>query len=284
MRRTVLLVALALTLAGCPGRFDFGPHAYHDASDLLQAVRAAQAAPARLSGDATVHVTTKRGRFGADHFVALRRPGDLHLETLSFFGSPLALLVVDDGHLVLWDVQSGRAYEGPATPATIGMVAPVDLGPKEIVAILLGTPPLPRAGPVRLELDQKARAYRLVIGAGDRRAVALVDPKDLTLREVDWLEGGTRVAKLVYGRYRRAGKGLFPYEVHYERASGVAVAVSYGEITLDGTLDPGLFAPKLPASVTVVPVGEAPPPEVPQVLPKAPPEAASGAKTGTKSP
>lgn len=271
LRRLALgLGALAcLAAAGCPGRYHFGPKAYHDAHDLLAAVTRAEAAPDHLTGQASLHVGTPKGSFGAEHFVAARRPGDLHLETLGFFGSPLALLVVHGGRLTLWDVGHHRAWAGPATPASIGMVAPVGLGPDAVVAILLGTPPLDAEGPVTLHLDPRRRAYRLDLGTFAEGQEVLVNPTDLTIREVRWLSQGRETARLTYGRYRRAGRGLFPFDVRYRTARGTSVSVSWEDVTLDGKLDPGLFDVDLPPSVTVTPIGPGAPAPSPGILPKA---------------
>lgn len=259
MSRVLRLAAaglLAFGLAGCPPRYDFGPEAYQDPAALLAAVREVQARPDRVTGDARLRVRTPEQSFGADHFVAARRPGDLRLETLGFFGNPLALLLVHDGRLLLWDVHGGVAYVGPATADTLGAVAPVGLGPDAVVDVLLGTPPLAADAPVRLVLDHAARAYRLILGEGPERQEVLVDPEALTLRRVAWYRGGRLAGTLTYERYRRAGRGLFPYEQRYEAADGSSVSVTWGEVTLDGEVPGDLFQVELPAQVRVVPLEE----------------------------
>ena len=234
-------------------------------------MRKAQAAPDHVTGQARVDVGTPKGAFGADHFVAAKRPGELHLETLGFFGSPLALVVVHQDQLTVWDLGHAHAWQGPATAQTLGMVAPVDLGPAEVVALLLGTPALIPTDVVSLHLDHAHHAYRLDVGTGPARQVLLVNPKDDTLRQVTWYRGDQEVARLTYGRYRRAGKGLFPYDLTYRTAAGASVSVSWHDVTLDGDLDPALFEVDLPPSVTVTPLDRGPPPDVPTVLPPAKP-------------
>ena len=252
--------ALLLLLTGCPRPPPaFGPETPSDPAEVLEAMRRTQASPEHLVGQAAVHLSIPGGiQGGADHFVAAQRPNSLRMDTLGFFGTPLGMILVHQGVLTVWQVQAGRAFRGPATPESLGLVAAIDLTPEDVVAALLGTPRLIE-GEARLELDHQARQYVVHIrGRGGLRQELRIDAGDQTLAEVVWWEGDVPRGRLHYGRYRRGGRALFPYELKYEDASGAWLRVEWQEVHLDGSdFDPAIFSVDLPSEVVVEPLDPA---------------------------
>jgi hypothetical protein len=264
------LLVLAFGLGGCPRRPpDFGPEPYEEAQAVLDAVRANQAAPGALIADARVRVATPAARGGADHFVVAERPGNLRLETLSFFGNPIALVLVSGDDFLLWEIEANRAWQGPATAESLGMLLPIDLEPDAVVSLLLGTPPLFQTRKAHLELDHARRRYVVSLLEAEVWQQVVVRPEDDVIEEVRWVTpAGEVLARLHYDRYQDVGRGRFPYEIRYETADGVSVRVLYRDVTFEPEPErlEGLFAVTLPEHVRVLPIEPGVPPPV--ILPE----------------
>ncbi|MDF1564942.1 MAG: DUF4292 domain-containing protein [Deltaproteobacteria bacterium] len=265
-----LLSTLLLTSA-CPRRFDFGPNPADDAGELLAASRERLASPATLQGEAKLRFQLPQGRFGADHLVALAVPDRLRLDTLSFFGSPLAVLMVREGELLLWDIEGGRAYRGSATTELLATLLPVVLDPGEVVDLLLGRPPLELGAKLSLRLDHEARAYRVEVkgAAGVQRV--WIDPELGTIRRYrhEPAAEGEDAWEVSYEDYRPVageGSGLLPWTIRYERA-GTGLDWRWRSLEVDSAdFDPAIFELALPPGIPTVPLGPDPaillPPEV----------------------
>ena len=134
-----------------------------------------------VRGEAKAAVESAAGSGNISEFIAAERPDHLRLETVSFFGSPLAVLTSDGSHFALHDLQSHRFTQGAATPENVSQLLPVKLRAEDIVALLLGVPPLLEgAAPAKLEVGSEAGTYALQLVRGDAVEVIGLDP--LTLR------------------------------------------------------------------------------------------------------
>lgn len=274
MPRVILVVAGLVASTGCPRAFDFGPDAYTDPREVLAVARHKQAVPERLTGEAKLRVDRDQGSFAADHFVVVERPDSLRLTTLSFFGNPLALLVLHDGQMLLWDMESALLHHGAATAESLGMVVPVGLAPTAVVNVLLGTPPFLETPDAHLELDYERRMYRVRLSSGVDVQRIWIDPHSDMVREITWHQGERLVGRLTYDDWEPHGEhGMFPGALEYEENGGGKVRVVWHDVELDPTDFPeGIFEVEVPPSVRRVPFtpGDAHPP----ILPPAPPPAA----------
>src|SRR5690349_5118566 len=117
-KRFALLFLLGVL--SCAKRIDFGPHGeISDARTLVSLVREAEGRVVSLQGDAKLTVNSPQGKGTLDLYVAVKRPDSIHLESMDFFGKPLAVLVSTEGHFGLYQSQDNRFYEGPASPANV---------------------------------------------------------------------------------------------------------------------------------------------------------------------
>ncbi len=236
---------------------EFGPSPHDDAEVVLAKTRERQLAPESLIGDARVRIAGPFGRGSADHFVVVRAPANLRLETLSFFGNPMVLVLVSDGDFLLWEIEANRAWEGPATQESLAMLLPIELGPEEIVGLLRGMPLL-FEDEKRLELDHENRRYVVSLREGASWQQLMVHPNEYTVEQALWFdaEGEVRAA-LHYDRFREVSNGrVFPHEIRYETADGVSLRVLYRDISFEP--DPPqldrLFEVALPDHVPVAPL------------------------------
>ena len=143
MNKWLLGLFLLACVSGCKKRIDFGPRGeVTDARALLVLVRQAADRVGSVQGDAKLTVHSPQGNGTLGLYVAAQRPDAIHLESLDFFGKPLAVLVSKGGRFGLYQAQENRYYVGPASPENVSRLLPIVLPPKELVSLLLGQAPL----------------------------------------------------------------------------------------------------------------------------------------------
>ncbi len=207
LARPILLLAGALALAGCPKRVElkFGPEGQiEDPAILLQHLDRRSAQLVSIKAEAKVRVRTPQQSGTVTEFIAAMRPGLLHLETLNFFGKPVAVLVSDGETFALFHEDQAAYYTGPATAQNVSQLLPIVVSPRELTALLLGDIPRIRAEGTTLELDEERGAYLLTLKGGDARQRIWVDTErllplrseirgisayDLNLSDYEQLEG-----------------------------------------------------------------------------------------------
>lgn len=254
--RSFFTVLLLATL-GC-AHLDLTRLPPPSAAELLRDVDDLQGLVSQVKGEARVQVQSSQGGGEVGAFIAARAPGDVHLELLDFFGSPVQVLASDGRSFGLYQRDKGTYLHGPVTASAISRVLPVDVSGEDLVAILLGrTPRLAGAvGPV--EVDTEAEAYRLTLTLGPRHQTLWIHPRSKrVLKSVLTGPGGYT---LTFERPVSTGGVPFARKVTFEDASGtVVVRWSDEEVSLEGRLDGALFTPTPPPGVRSVEVDGVPP-------------------------
>jgi len=229
------------------------------------------ATPSWVQGEAKLHIGLKEGSFSADHLVVMRPPDSLRLDTLSFFGSPLALLLMRDGALNFWDIEGNHVYFGEATRETLLSILPIGVDPRQISALVLGHPPFEEneAFVESLALDYDARAYRIdrVLGDGVNSKVErwFVSPSTGRLMGVRYEERGLIVSAVAYEGFEETPTGILPKRMEWVGAEG-ALSWRWKELEVDPKeRDPAAFDVVIPSSVPRLPIGRA---ALPRLMPK----------------
>jgi hypothetical protein len=211
---------------------------------------------ARVQGTARVAVDGPDGAGGVDQFVAAERPGRLRVESHDFFGNVLSVLAVDGAALVLYDARARVYYRGAATAANVARLVPVALPPEDLVTLLCGSAPLldgaaidatPVDGALRLTLRRGAALQRVDVGAGG-----------VVLRARASLDGAVGLEVELSGHRPRGGASL-PTEVTARvPGAGLALALRWKEVEVNGPLDPDLFRLAPPEGARIVDLEPAP--------------------------
>ncbi|MBI3182204.1 MAG: DUF4292 domain-containing protein [Myxococcales bacterium] len=271
--RPLLAAPLAAALAGCPPRFDFGVHGeVRDPTVLLELVSKEEAKVSAVQGEAKIRVDSPKAKGVVSLFVAVEHASRLHLESLSFFGKPEAVLVLDGQSFGLYQAQEGRYYRGPASPQNVSRFLPVALPPSELVALMLGRAPRILPEVADLSLDEQARAYRVVLKAGPVRQTLWVDPSRLRVERSE--VRGVPSYDLRFESFDRVAEAIYPRKVVMTVPSASAtLELLYKDVSVNQVPDPTLFELSPPEGVPVVEVDElgnprdggekAPPPEGP---------------------
>lgn len=256
--RSRTLAAALLILAGACARVPPASLS-RDPSALLDQVRASQARVQRVRGAAHLRIASPSFSGAVTEFVAAEKPDRVHLETLDFFGTPVAVLVAGDGRFALYDVRHKVFYRGAATPRNISRLLPFDIPVEELVAILCGSAPLLPGTPLEvgrddglllLTLGQGEIGQRLAIGeqatvvwSRVRRAVPEGSPPAEASVGYD----------LEFRGFTDRGGARFPGEVRLDApSSGSRLQLEWDpEVEVNGALERGLFQLAPPAGVRV---------------------------------
>lgn len=212
-----------------------------------------------MSGEARLSAELREGSGRVGQFVLAERPDRVRLETISFFGQPIAVLTSDGVTFHLHDLENGRFFEGPASAGNVSQLLPVRIPPEELVSLLLGVPPVVMdALPVALRVDEEKREYVLTV-QGRTPAGELVvqyfgvDPA--TLRP-SWVETSGRSGLDAYGATFRDydGKELdLPRRISLVAIDGserMELRFTDREVNVD--IEPDAFTQEVPPGTEVL--------------------------------
>jgi hypothetical protein len=247
----LLSALLAAQAVGCAPRLRPPPPGLPtDPAALLAEVRAAQGRVVSVQGLARVTVEGPEGAGGLEQYVAAERPGRLRLENHDFFGNVLSVLAVDGDTLALYDARQRTFQRGAATAENVGRLVPVALPPADLVTLLCGSVPIldgepvdasPVDGALRLTLRRGQALQRLDVGAG----AAVLRSRSST--------GGVVGLEVELSGHRLRGGALLPAEVRARApGAGLALALRWKEVEVNGPLDAALFRLAPPDGARVV--------------------------------
>jgi hypothetical protein len=173
MRAKSLAAAALVALAACGPPRAPPPDLSLDPAELLAQVKDAQTKVRSVRGEARVRVEGEALKGSVRELIAAGKPDRLRIDTLDFFGNPVAKLATSGGRFTLYDARERVVYRGAATPRNLSRLVPLPLPADALVTILCGSAPLidgrptaaePGRGVVTLELDGGERKQRLEIG------------------------------------------------------------------------------------------------------------------------
>jgi outer membrane lipoprotein-sorting protein len=259
-------LALALVSAAC-AKGGISPDLAADPAALLAEVKARQEQVRSVRGTARVRIDAPGVKGTVTELVAAEKPARLRLETLDFFGNPVAVLVADGDRFGFYDSRSRTYWRGDATAENVSRFLPVVLPPEELVTILCGSAPIlpgqaleavPRDGTVHLVVGAGEVGQRLVVGEklaveSSRVRRAAADPA-----------AQAAFYDLDLGEFRPRGGVRFPTVVALDAASASArLRLAWkADLEVNERNDDGLFSLAPPRGATVVdlPPGVAMPP------------------------
>jgi hypothetical protein len=181
----------------------------------------------------------------------------VRLETLDFFGNPVAVLVADGERFGFYDARSRTFYRGDATAENVSRFLPVAIPPGELVTILCGSAPIlpgtavearPHDGRVALVVARDEVAQQLVVGEGlavESSRVRRADP-DAARQAVFY--------DLDFSSFRSRGQARFPNSLRLDAASAQArVGLEWRQdLEVNGDVERRLFAIEPPRGAKVV--------------------------------
>ena len=109
---------------------------------LVNGLRDRSAAIQSIRGVAKLSVDSPELRFRRPQRFAALRPDSLRVETLGLFSQVAAIMVTSGKRYQFFDVSRPEVQEGYVTDDLLAQVAGINLPPRELVSVLLGTPGL----------------------------------------------------------------------------------------------------------------------------------------------
>jgi outer membrane lipoprotein-sorting protein len=254
MNRLAAAIFLAVVCSGCPHRIEFGPEGpIDDPEQLFQLVSQAQANLVTIQGDAKLRVDSPQGSGTLSMFLAISRPGLLHMETFDFFNRPVAALVSDGQRFGLYQTEGNIFFQGPASPENVSRFLPVVLPSEELVAVMLGQVPFIPAERKTLELDRGEGVYVLKLFRGPVTQTLQVHPK--FYRVVRSEVRGVPGYDLAFDDFKQEGQARFPKEVKLiAEAAETELRLRYSDVTLNAPPDLTLYELAPPEGARVVEV------------------------------
>lgn len=250
LKWSLVLGAMTLVVAGCPRPplpLDFGPRGrIDDPREALDVLRAQAARVKAVRGEAKAKVDSAQGGGSLTQFVIAQSPNRVRLESIDFFGRPVAVLASDGVRGSLYDLDKNVVYEGPATAHMVSRLLPMSIEPTVLVSLLLGAAPLsPDAKALSLEVDAVERVYVLVVSDNGE------------LRRIGFDTGTLRPAWISAVDWDASFDGwkpdaLVPEKVTLSSSDGRAkVALSWRENEVNPDVDPEVFKVEVPDGVPV---------------------------------
>lgn len=232
-----------------------------DPSALLDQVRASQARVQRVRGAAHLRIASPSFSGAVTEFVAAEKPDRVHLETLDFFGNPVAVLVAAGGRFGFHDARANVFYRGDATPENVSRLLPVVIPVEELVVILCGSAPVLPGTP--LEVTPRDDLLLLTIGLGDvgqrlaigeRAAVEWSRVRRATTAAGGAVGDVAPAYDLEFGGFELRSGIRFPSEVKLDAPSGKSrIQLAWrNDVQVNAELEQALFRFEPPRGARVV--------------------------------
>jgi hypothetical protein len=257
-----LAVAITLLSAGCavprPRAPRTAPAVLPAAAELEAALRArteaihSLRALARLRSDGPEESTASR------EALVVARPDRLRVEVLSLFGS-VFVLTADNGQFTAYARQEDTVYRGVASPQNLWRYARLGLPVSDVVAILLGTPPLRPGRRDNVTFDADAGAVRLVRQLDDGTQIVWFSETTLPVAAEQRSDEPQAQWRATFSDYEEHGGVPVATHIGLEWPAGQrSLEITLGDIDLNPTLAPSAFALEVPPGSKVVRLDPAP--------------------------
>lgn len=253
--RGLMLVPLALVLAGCPRpALDFGKDGEaKSAEEVLKRVALAESTVVALKGDGKLYVDAPQGKGSVGLYVAVSHPALIHIEQLDFFNRPQGVLVTDGKDFGLYDAREAKYYRGPASPMNLARFLPVVLPPAELAALMLGRAPRIPPEASELTVDPQLGVYVVTLRRGGVTQTLHVKPP--SHRVVKSAVQGANAYDVEFGDIADYGAVTLPKFARLSAPTAkTTVELTWKDVTLNEPPDLTLFDLSPPEDVPVVEV------------------------------
>ena len=228
MNRLILLTWLCalLSLSGC-GKFNILPEKASseiDVRKIREALIASHEAQERLYIGASCRVSSSRegGAFGLE-ILAENKPARMRLETKSFFGTALSLLIADQENIGLLDFHERRAITASSTRENMAKLFLLPLSAEDLQKILFAKAPIRNPHKVSIHPARESEDIVLIETRGSKKLVAVVEPKRLFLRRAYMKQGEHILWQIRLDDYRLKDKRPYPNKITYRQLNPQAL-------------------------------------------------------------
>ena len=245
------LAVLAWACAGAQTRPVDGPAT----ADELLARALARPIPRTLQGMSRLDSYVDGVARKADVLIRLAGPDKVQFQALSPTMDLLAVLTTDGQRFVSYERGARRCYTGRACPSNLARLVPMAMPADQLVATILGRPPLLPVGERSLHWDESKQAWRLHIGGAQDR-----DQQDVWVTHGDYrfrgsvvYRQGKRVASIAYGDLAQGNSNMPPRRLRLQVPKRkIDMSIELREVTVDEPIDARDFAIPCPTGTLEV--------------------------------
>ena len=233
--------------------------------DLCRSVRSKCEEISTHVTDARITLKSEGGSARFRQVSMMMRPASLRFEIIDPFGRALFLIVSDGDRLTAFDIMEGYCALGPAGPDSLARFLPVSIAAEELIDLLAGVP-APDCEALEEEgAEHGLRRLRAGRRDGAGQQVLSIDPSDRTCHAVELYDtGGKLELRGEFSEFERTGGITLPMRIRLSGPeagggggrAGFEMNIKYGELTLNGQVDPALFSFTPPPWATIVDIDE----------------------------
>ena len=245
LRHSALLCLLAVTFAACPTRIPRPANALVDADEILGKANARMASAESLAVYARVWQGDVLMTAPVRMELVVSRPDKLYFAIVDPTGNMLGSLASDGKNFTSFQRGQDTCLTGPACATNVGRLLPITMPPKAIADVLMGGAPTINAVSKRVNWDERAGAYCIVLTAADKtvQEVWVTHGTWLTRRSRVTNAKGEVVLDLKFSDEKRVGGLLVAHEINLRvpKTKAKQVRIQYREVDLNEPLDDDAF-------------------------------------------
>ncbi len=248
-----LVVVAVAALAGCSGAQL--PKGGPQTADAVLAKALARPLPRSVQGMSRLDAYVDGKARKADVLVRAERPGKVQFQALTPTLDLVAVLSTDGRRFVSFERGARRCYVGDACPRNLARLVPIAMPAKDLVAAVLGRPPLIDARSSALTWDSARGAYKVERRSADGawRQELWITPKTYRFRASVVHHKGKRVASIAYGELDALGPTAPPKVMRLQLPEKkIDMSLTLRDVTLGEDVEDEAFALPCPSGTLAV--------------------------------
>jgi hypothetical protein len=207
-----------------------------------------------LQALASIHMTTREGRYPLKLVLLLKKPASLRVEAIPLFGNPAFFLSVHDQTLKVFLTETRAFYTGSATLDNVARFLPLRMNPEEMVAVLMGSGPPPCKQSTFLQGRTEGEHYRIDTGGPLKRQSLWLRMTDGFIERLDVYQDQGVSYRAHFEEPLRVEGAVLPQKITlvFEGEGGTTFTIRYADIRFLKQPDPAIFDLKVPPGIKPV--------------------------------
>lgn len=243
------LASCALIGCGDGNRPRSGPQT---APEILAAALA-RPLPRTLSGTARMEAYVDGKARKADLLVIIERPDRAHLQAMTPTMEMVAVMATDGQRFSSFERGGDTCSVGRACARNMGRLVPLAMPPADLVAAMLGRPPILEQASQKVSWDGERRAWKIGLARAPWRQELWIQPPAMHILASIMYRGSERVASVAYGGHGELGGNGPPRKLRMKAAGDkVDVSIELREVDLDEDVDADAFQVPCPRGMAQV--------------------------------
>ncbi len=221
LSRALLLVGLSALMLACPTRHTAPADALTEPAEITALASAYQGKIQTLAVEARATHYGDVGAFKGKVAILVRRPGDVHISTLSPTDDLVGVLSSDGKRFVTFQRGARVCQRGDACPRNMARFLPLAIDNPTFVGMMMGRAVFIDGTPTEAAWDGKVGAYRVeLVGGGDQRQLAWVEHGSGRILRTELFRGKDRTFSIDFSDVRSVDGHRIAHRVEIKIARG----------------------------------------------------------------